>query len=140
MIPLLLGQSSVSHMAEKEVISTEKAPGAIGPYSQAIKVNGTIFVSGQIPIDPTNAQYAVQPAAHAGNLVRFASPTGPTTFAYSWGRKSIAFSGGPLWSYSGPDFWAGKAPVHINVWQFQGRPPAGGQDVEIVFRSFSYQP
>ena len=90
--------------------------------------------------DPTNAQYAVQPASHVGNLQRFTSAAGTTTFSYSWSRNGIAFSGGPLWSYSGPDFWTGKAPVHINVWQFQGRPPTGGQDVELVFRSFSYSP
>lgn len=36
----------------KETINTDRAPKAIGPYSQAIKVNGFIFVSGQIPIDP----------------------------------------------------------------------------------------
>ncbi len=37
---------------EKKVISTSNAPAAIGPYSQAIEVNGTLYVSGQIPIDP----------------------------------------------------------------------------------------
>lgn len=37
---------------KKEMISTDKAPKAIGPYSQAVKTNGLIFVSGQIPIDP----------------------------------------------------------------------------------------
>ena len=36
----------------REVISTKDAPQAIGPYSQAIKANGFIFVSGQIAIDP----------------------------------------------------------------------------------------
>ncbi|HVJ50241.1 RidA family protein [Desulfitobacterium sp.] len=36
----------------KECISTERAPKAIGPYSQAIKANGFIFVSGQLPMDP----------------------------------------------------------------------------------------
>ena len=36
----------------REVISTQNAPRAIGPYSQAIKANGFIFVSGQIPVDP----------------------------------------------------------------------------------------
>jgi len=36
----------------KEVVSTKDAPQAIGPYSQAIKANGFVFVSGQIPIDP----------------------------------------------------------------------------------------
>ena len=35
-----------------EVISTENAPKALGPYSQAIKANGMIYCSGQIPIDP----------------------------------------------------------------------------------------
>ncbi len=36
----------------KKVIQTDKAPKAIGPYSQAIEVNGTVYISGQIPIDP----------------------------------------------------------------------------------------
>ncbi len=36
----------------KTVISTAAAPGAIGPYSQAIEANGFMFVSGQIPLDP----------------------------------------------------------------------------------------
>ena len=36
----------------KKVISTTKAPAAIGPYSQAIEVGGTLYISGQIPIDP----------------------------------------------------------------------------------------
>ena len=36
----------------KKVISTTKAPKAIGPYSQAIEINGMLFISGQIPINP----------------------------------------------------------------------------------------
>ena len=40
----------------REVISTKDAPQAIGPYSQAIKANGFIFVSGQIAIDPATQQ------------------------------------------------------------------------------------
>ncbi|GAB6181836.1 RidA family protein [Desulfotomaculum defluvii] len=36
----------------KEIISTEKAPAAIGPYSQGVKVGNLLFISGQIPIDP----------------------------------------------------------------------------------------
>lgn len=36
----------------KQAISTDKAPAAIGPYSQAIEVNGMIFTSGVIPVDP----------------------------------------------------------------------------------------
>lgn len=39
-------------MLNKAVISTEKAPAAIGTYSQAIKVNNTVYLSGQIPLDP----------------------------------------------------------------------------------------
>mgnify|MGYP001163036880 CR=1 FL=1 len=44
-------------MAMKEIISTENAPGAIGPYSQAIKANGMLFCSGQIPIDPATGEF-----------------------------------------------------------------------------------
>lgn len=40
----------------KEVIKTSKAPIAIGPYSQAVKAGGFIFVSGQIPIDPATGE------------------------------------------------------------------------------------
>ena len=42
-----------------EVISTKKAPAAIGPYSQAIKVGNLVYTSGQIPIDPTTGVFAV---------------------------------------------------------------------------------
>jgi len=38
-------------------VKTELAPGAIGPYSQAIKAGGFVFVSGQIPIDPSTGQF-----------------------------------------------------------------------------------
>ncbi len=41
----------------KEIISTDKAPGAIGPYSQAVKVGNMVFVSGQIPIDPKTGEF-----------------------------------------------------------------------------------
>lgn len=40
----------------KEIISTELAPEAIGPYSQATKYNGLVFCSGQIPLDPTTGE------------------------------------------------------------------------------------
>ncbi|MEA3252461.1 MAG: RidA family protein [Pseudomonadota bacterium] len=39
-------------MSNKAVIQTDKAPAAIGPYSQAIKAGNTIYLSGQIPLDP----------------------------------------------------------------------------------------
>ncbi|HEY9788752.1 MAG TPA: RidA family protein [Candidatus Obscuribacterales bacterium] len=39
-----------------QTISTEKAPKAVGPYSQAIKTPGFVFCSGQIPLDPASGQ------------------------------------------------------------------------------------
>lgn len=41
----------------KEIVSTDNAPGAIGPYSQAIKAGGMVFCSGQIPIDPATGEF-----------------------------------------------------------------------------------
>ena len=41
----------------RQPIKTENAPAAIGPYSQAIKANGFVFVSGQIPIDPQTGEF-----------------------------------------------------------------------------------
>ena len=43
----------------REIIQTELAPQAIGPYSQAIKANGLIFASGQIPTNPQTGQFVV---------------------------------------------------------------------------------
>ncbi|EGG94871.1 Endoribonuclease L-PSP [gamma proteobacterium IMCC1989] len=39
-------------MTNKAIINTDKAPKAIGTYSQAVKVNNTVYLSGQIPLDP----------------------------------------------------------------------------------------
>lgn len=36
----------------KRIIHTDKAPKAVGPYSQAIEVNGTLYISGQLPVNP----------------------------------------------------------------------------------------
>lgn len=41
----------------KTIISTQNAPGAIGPYSQAVEANGMVFCSGQIPIDPATGEF-----------------------------------------------------------------------------------
>ena len=41
---------------EKRVIATDKAPAAIGPYSQAIEVNGLIYTSGMIPVIPATGE------------------------------------------------------------------------------------
>lgn len=48
---------------KNEIISTEKAPGAIGPYSQAIKAGNMIFCSGQIPIDVATGEFVSQDVA-----------------------------------------------------------------------------
>lgn len=43
----------------KRIIETKNAPGAIGPYSQAVECNGMLFISGQIPINPSNGEIVV---------------------------------------------------------------------------------
>lgn len=60
----------------KKVISTDKAPAAIGPYSQAMEVNGMIYTSGVIPVDPktgdipdTVEAQAVQALSNMTNLL-----------------------------------------------------------------------
>jgi 2-iminobutanoate/2-iminopropanoate deaminase len=40
----------------KRIIKTPDAPAAIGPYSQAVEINGTLYISGQIPIDPSTGK------------------------------------------------------------------------------------
>lgn len=42
----------------KKIISTPKAPAAVGPYSQAVEINGTLYISGQIPINPDTGKLA----------------------------------------------------------------------------------
>ena len=41
----------------KQIIDTNAAPRAIGPYSQAVKINGFVFTSGQIPLDPETGEF-----------------------------------------------------------------------------------
>ena len=47
------------------IIATEKAPGAIGPYSQGYEVNGMVFTSGKIPVDPATGNIPEGIAAQA---------------------------------------------------------------------------
>ncbi len=42
----------------REIITTKNAPGPVGPYSQAVRANGFVFVSGQIPVRPESKQIA----------------------------------------------------------------------------------
>ena len=44
-------------LAVKEIIATDRAPRAIGPYSQAVRAGNLIFASGQIPIDPSTGEF-----------------------------------------------------------------------------------
>ena len=48
---------------DKKVISTENAPGAIGPYSQAMRLGDMIFTSGQIPMNPATGEMVTEIAA-----------------------------------------------------------------------------
>ncbi|WP_232362531.1 RidA family protein [Desulfogranum mediterraneum] len=49
---MIKSQHIGKRMTEKKVIETSAAPGAVGPYSQAIQANNLLFTSGQLPIDP----------------------------------------------------------------------------------------
>ncbi|MFP5298924.1 MAG: RidA family protein [Actinomycetota bacterium] len=40
----------------KQIVSTEKAPGAVGPYSQAVAIDGWLFCSGQVALDPASGE------------------------------------------------------------------------------------
>jgi len=42
----------------RRVVSTKKAPGTIGPYSQAVEVKGTLYISGQVPLNPDTGELA----------------------------------------------------------------------------------
>lgn len=54
---------------KKEIIFTEKAPTPVGPYSQAAKVGNTLYVSGQIPINPTSGKIITDDIAQATQQV-----------------------------------------------------------------------
>ena len=41
----------------KKIVYTDHAPKAVGPYSQAVEANGTLYISGQIPIDPATGKF-----------------------------------------------------------------------------------
>lgn len=67
----------------KKIISTDKAPAAIGPYSQAIEVNGMIFTSGVIPVNPATGEIPEGIEAQAdqaiGNLAALLKEAGTST-------------------------------------------------------------
>jgi 2-iminobutanoate/2-iminopropanoate deaminase len=53
----------------KQIIQTKKAPSAIGPYSQAVLINGTLFTSGQIAINPETSELEIDDLNHETHLV-----------------------------------------------------------------------
>ncbi|WP_018108286.1 RidA family protein [Bacteroides propionicifaciens] len=68
----------------KKIISTPKAPAAIGPYSQAIEVNNTIYISGQLPIDVATGEFPAggikeQTQASFNNIKAILAEVGLTT-------------------------------------------------------------
>ncbi len=70
-------------MTTKEIISTENAPSAIGTYSQAVKVGETVYISGQIPLNPETMEVvdaSFEAAAHQvfKNLEAVANAAGGT--------------------------------------------------------------
>ena len=66
----------------KNIISTDKAPAAIGPYSQAVEVNGMVFTSGVIPVNPPTGEIPKGIEAQArqaiGNLITLLGEAGVT--------------------------------------------------------------
>ena len=49
--------NEIKRSGMKRIISTTAAPGAIGPYSQAVEANGTLYISGQVAIDPATGKH-----------------------------------------------------------------------------------
>ncbi|HMR18138.1 MAG TPA: RidA family protein [Sphingobacterium sp.] len=56
-------------MSKKEILNTEKAPAAIGPYNQAVKADKTLYVSGQIPLVPETMELITSGVADEAHQV-----------------------------------------------------------------------
>lgn len=54
-------------MQHREIISTDQAPGAIGTYSQAVRADRTVYISGQIPLDPDTMEVVGESFAKAAH-------------------------------------------------------------------------
>ena len=76
----------------KKVIFTEKAPAAIGPYSQAIEANGMVFLSGQLPVDPATGEFV--PGGVAEQTAQAFECVGCSRFDYCKYCKDDCLSGG----------------------------------------------
>jgi len=100
------------------------------------------------PLDPTNAQYTVQPYTASANLLRWTLNPGygQTVHSFRWTKASIGFdsrfAGNSLksWNYTrraNIPKPGGENP-RINLWLFQGAPPLNGQPVEVVLSKFEF--
>lgn len=54
----------------KKIVSTPDAPAAVGPYSQAIEANGTLYISGQLPLDPSTKSMPEGVKAQTGQSLK----------------------------------------------------------------------
>ncbi|RUM39033.1 MAG: reactive intermediate/imine deaminase, partial [Desulfobulbus sp.] len=54
----------------KTIISTDNAPAAIGPYSQAVRTGNTLYISGQLPLDPATKEMPEDAAAQASRSMQ----------------------------------------------------------------------
>jgi 2-iminobutanoate/2-iminopropanoate deaminase len=57
----------------KEIVLTDRGPKPIGPYSQAIRSNGFVFVSGQVALDPHTGEYVVKTTVYLKDMNDFAA-------------------------------------------------------------------
>jgi hypothetical protein len=89
-----------------------------------------------------DAQYAVQPYAKRGHLVRFNVPRGIARSKYSivWEPASVVFDG---YAHARLDDGVpppGNARMHINIWLAAGRAPIDGREAEVVVEKFTFTP
>jgi hypothetical protein len=61
----------------KEIVSTEAAPAALGPYSQAVKAGNTLYISGQLGLDPASMEFVGDSVADQTAQVSRISPIAP---------------------------------------------------------------
>jgi hypothetical protein len=88
----------------------------------------------------SNAQFAVQPYAVRGHLVRFNVPRGVkhSTYSFRWEPASVAFSGFASALLHGAVPPAGNARVHINIWLAGARAPIDKREAELVVSQFVF--
>ena len=102
------------------------------------------------PLDPTNAQYTVQPYTTNGNEHRWTLAAGYTSSIHSfrWTGRSVVFqsssAGNTLhqWSYTRRNGIPkpGGENARMNLWLYQGAAPQNGQPVEVIVSSFEFLP